>query len=53
MSLDSEKSTQTVLLKTKEAAGNNLSKENSDNLFKESLDNNTGIHKFWCRGSKT
>lgn len=40
MSLDSEKSTQTVLLKTKEASDNNLSKENSDNLFKETLNNN-------------
>ena len=39
MSLDSEESTKTVLLKTKEAS-DNLSKENWDNLFKESLDNN-------------
>ena len=44
MSVDSEKSTQTVLLKTKEAS-DNLSKENWDNLFTEiiyqnSLDNN-------------
>ena len=40
MSLDSGKSTQTVLSKTIEASDNNLSKEYSDNLFKESLDNN-------------
>ena len=39
MSLDSEESTKTALLKTKEAS-DNLSKENWDNLFKESLDNN-------------
>ena len=44
MSVDSEKSTQTVLLKTKEAS-DNLSKENWYNLFteiiyKNSLDNN-------------
>ena len=39
MSLDSEKSTQTVSLKNKQASDNNLSKENPDNVFKESLDN--------------
>ena len=40
MSLNSEKSTQTFSLKTKEASDNNLCKENSDNFFKGSLDNN-------------
>ena len=40
LSLDSEKSTQTVLRKSKEASDKNLSIENSGNIFKESLDNN-------------
>ena len=40
MSLDSEKSTKTVLLKSKEASEKKLSTENSSNIFKESLDNN-------------
>ena len=40
MSLDSEKSTQQVSLKTKGGSDNKLFKENTDNLFKENLDNN-------------
>ena len=40
LSLDSEKSTQTVLQKSKEASDKNLSIENSGNIFKESLENN-------------
>ena len=39
MSLDSEKSTQQVSLKTKEDSDNKLFKENPNNLSKENLDN--------------
>ena len=40
MSLDSEKSTQQVSLKTKEDSDYKLFKENPNNLSKENLDNN-------------